>query len=200
MNTFELSCPWSPYGVCPQECLTSYGPLCDFSDECPFDPKRKVKKCKPEIASETEETNLDDYIKELQDKIYHCLHIPTSAKEGITATEIQKQTEHDFLKYVRSVRSKTLDYEKSILENHERNKPVSTTSEALDMIKFASYLMERCKEVIDNLDKKHPHCEELYSVYSLMQDSIKKMGEESYFLIELYKKFKAFNGDKSTKE
>ena len=197
MNTFELSCPWSPYGVCPQECLTSYGPLCDFSDECPFDPKRKVKKCKSEIASETEETNLDDHIKELTDKIYKYLHIPTSVKEGITATEIKKQKEHDFLKYARS---NPMDYENFILASHERNKPVSTTSAALEMIKFASYLMERCKEVIDNLDKKHPHCEELYSVYSLMQDSISKMGEESYFLIELYKKFKAFNSDKSTKE
>ena len=93
-----------------------------------------------------------------------------------------------------------MDYEKFILENHERNKPVSNTSEALTMIKFATYLMERCKEVIYNLDKKHPHYEELYSIYSLMQKSISKMGEESYFLIELYKKFKAFNSDKSTKE
>jgi len=197
LNNYELSCPWSPYGVCPQECLTSYGPLCDFSDECPFDPKRRVKKCEPEIASETEETNIDEYIKELQDKIYHCLHIPTSVKDDITATKIQKQKEHDFLKYVRS---KTMDYEEFILESHERNKLVSTTSEALEMIKFASYLMERSKEVIDNLDKKHPHYEELYSIYSLMQDSISKMGEKSYFLIELYKKFKAFNSDNSSKE
>ena len=197
MNNYELSCPWSPYGVCPQECLTSYGPLCDFSSECPFDPKRKVKKCEQKVVSETEETNIDDCVKELQDKLYQCLHILTSVKEGITATDIQKQKEYDFLKYARS---NSMDYEEFILESHERNKPVSTTSESLEMIKFASYLMERCKEVIDNLDKKHPHYEELYSIYSLMQDYISKMGEKSYFLIELYKKFKAFNSDKSTKE
>jgi hypothetical protein len=179
--------------MCPPECLTNDGPLCDFSDECPFAPKSNVTKHK----QETEEHNLDDYIKELQDKIFHCLHIPPSVKDGITATELQKQKEHEFLRYVRS---KKMDYETFILERHERNKPVSTTSEALEMIKFASYLMERCKEVIDNLDKKHPHYEELYSIYSLMQDSISKMGEKSYFLIELYKKFKAFNNDNSSKE
>ena len=29
-------CPYPPGGLCPRECITNDGPLCDFDDDCPY--------------------------------------------------------------------------------------------------------------------------------------------------------------------
>jgi hypothetical protein len=36
MSTIKFPCPYPPGGLCPPECITNDGPLCDFEDDCPY--------------------------------------------------------------------------------------------------------------------------------------------------------------------
>lgn len=36
----KYPCPYPPGGMCPPECITNDGPLCDFDDDCPYATRR----------------------------------------------------------------------------------------------------------------------------------------------------------------
>lgn len=68
----KFPCPYPPGGLCPPECITSDGPLCDFDDDCPYASRRKINEIARNVISDKcmpgmEDDSIIKYLKELSD-------------------------------------------------------------------------------------------------------------------------------------